>query len=80
MAEPLATGTTNRFDTLAASSLPGTAGESHMKNKRQTENTRFVQSVGRALRRAAKTARKTAKMYGTPIYVWENGKVVAKKP
>ena len=51
-----------------------------MKTKRQTENTRFVQSVDRALRRAAKTARKTAKMYGTPIYVWENGKVVAKKP
>ena len=48
--------------------------------KRQTENTRFVQDVGRALRRAAKVARKTAKMYGTPIYVWENGKVVAKKP
>jgi hypothetical protein len=51
-----------------------------MKRSRQTENTRFVQSVGRALRRAAKAARKTAKMYGTPIYVWENGKVVAKKP
>lgn len=29
--------------------------------------------------RAAKAARKTAKMYGTPIYMWENGKVVAKK-
>ncbi|MBH0182993.1 MAG: hypothetical protein HP490_15300 [Nitrospira sp.] len=51
-----------------------------MKKLQQTENTRFVQGVGRALRRAAKTARKTAKMYGTPIYVWENGKVVAKKP
>jgi len=35
---------------------------------------------GRALRRAAKVARKTARMHGTPIYVWENGKVVAKKP
>lgn len=44
------------------------------------ENARFVQSVGHALRRAGKAARKTAKMYGTPIYVWENGKVVAKKP
>lgn len=40
----------------------------------------FSQAVGRALRRAAKAARKTAKMYGTPIYLWENGKVVAKKP
>jgi hypothetical protein len=51
-----------------------------MKTKRQMENTRLVQSVGRALHRVAKAARKTAKMYGTPIYVWENGKVVAKKP
>ncbi len=36
--------------------------------------------VGRALRQSAKDARKTARMHGTPIYVWENGKVVAKKP
>ncbi len=36
--------------------------------------------VGRALRLAAKDARRIARMYGTPIYVWENGKVVAKKP
>jgi len=40
----------------------------------------FAVGVGRALRRAAKDAQKTARMYGTPIYVWENGKVVAKKP
>ena len=37
-------------------------------------------AVGRALRRAAKTARKTARMYGTPVYVWKKGKVVAEKP
>ncbi len=40
----------------------------------------FAAGVGRALRRAAKTARKTARMYGTPIYVVEDGKVVAKRP
>ena len=40
----------------------------------------FATGVGRALRRAAKVAAKTAKMHGTPIYVLENGKVVAKKP
>jgi hypothetical protein len=40
----------------------------------------FAAGVGRALRLAAKDARKTARMHGTPIYVWENGKVVAKKP
>lgn len=36
--------------------------------------------IGRALIRAAKAARKTARMYGTPIYVTKNGKVVALKP
>jgi hypothetical protein len=32
------------------------------------------------LRAPARTARKIAKMHGTPIYIWENGKVVAKDP
>jgi len=40
----------------------------------------FAALVGRGLQRSAKEARKIARMYGTPIYVWENGKVVAKKP
>ena len=40
----------------------------------------FATSVGRALRRAAKSARKIARAHGTPIYVWQNGKVVAQKP
>jgi hypothetical protein len=40
----------------------------------------FAAGVARGLRRAAKAARKTARMYGTPIYVSEGGKVVAKKP
>jgi hypothetical protein len=40
----------------------------------------FAAGVGRGMRRAARTARKVARMYGTPIYVWENGKVVAKNP
>jgi len=39
-----------------------------------------TRAVGRALRRAAKVARKTARMHGTPIYIWKNGKVVAEKP
>ncbi len=37
-------------------------------------------AVGRALRCAAKVARKTARMHGTPICFWKNGKVVAEKP
>jgi hypothetical protein len=40
----------------------------------------FAAGVGRGLRLAAKEARKTARMYGTPIYVVEHGKIVAKKP
>ena len=36
--------------------------------------------IKNALIRAATAARKTARRYGTPIYVWENGKVVAKRP
>ena len=37
-------------------------------------------AAGRALIRAAKTARKTARRFGTPIYVSRNGKIVALKP
>lgn len=40
----------------------------------------FAAGVGRGLRLASKAARKTARMYGTPIYVSEGGKIVAKKP
>ncbi len=40
----------------------------------------FSRAVGRALRRAARVARKTARLYGTPIYVVRNGKIVAEKP
>ena len=40
----------------------------------------FAASVEPALKRAAKVARKTAKMYGTPIYFLKNGRVVAQKP
>jgi hypothetical protein len=36
--------------------------------------------VGRGLRLAERTARKAARMHGTPIYFWKNGKVVAEKP
>ncbi|MCX6841825.1 MAG: hypothetical protein NTX53_06055 [candidate division WOR-3 bacterium] len=49
------------------------------KKRRKQPETRAV-TVGRALRRAAKTARKTARAYGTPIYIWRDGKVVAEKP
>ena len=52
-----------------------------MKAKTSTyEPKDFSAAVGRALRRAAKVARKTARMHGTPIYVLRGGKIVAEKP
>ena len=48
--------------------------------KTQKETQALVRSVGRALRRAAKAVRKTARMHNTPIYIWKDGKVVAIKP
>lgn len=48
--------------------------------KRQKKAESFAAGVGRGLRRAARTAREVARMHGTPVYVWENGKVVAKDP
>jgi hypothetical protein len=50
------------------------------RTKVKKETKEFSAAVGRALRRAAKVARKTARMYGTPIYVWKDGKIVAEKP
>lgn len=47
---------------------------------KKTEAKARLTPAGRALLRAAKTARKTARMYGTPIYIWRDGKVVAEKP
>lgn len=49
------------------------------KTARRKTDT-FSVRVGRALRRAQLTARKTARMHGTPIYIWRDGKVVAEKP
>jgi len=47
---------------------------------RKNKTPEFAKAVGRALRRAARAARKTARAHGTPIYVWQNGKVVEQKP
>ena len=48
--------------------------------KKQKHKRDSLAGAGRALRRAALVARKTARMYGTPIYIWRDGKVVALKP
>jgi hypothetical protein len=51
-----------------------------MTVKRTRRVSTTAAKVGRALRKAAKDARRTARMHGVPIYVWEGGKVVALKP
>ena len=52
-----------------------------MKVKRKkSKSDDFATGVGRALRAAAKEAQKIARMYNTPLYYWEDGKVVARKP
>lgn len=51
---------------------------SPVKKPRSAED--FAAAVGRALRRSARAARKLARMHGTPIYIWRDGKVVAEKP
>jgi hypothetical protein len=50
------------------------------QNGKKKSPAKFSIAVGQSLRRAAKVARKTARMHGTPIYVWKDGKVVAEKP
>ena len=51
-----------------------------MKKKPSAEDKRFYEGVARAMKRVPQRARKMARMYGTPLIVWENGKVVEKKP
>jgi len=52
----------------------------HEKKMKLQTSKEFSAAAGRALRRAAKVARKTARMHGTPIYIWKDGRVVAEKP
>ena len=51
-----------------------------MKARKKPQAQSFAAAVGRALRRAGVMARKTARMHGTPLYVWKDGKVVAENP
>ncbi len=53
---------------------------SREKPRKAIKEDDFVAGIERALRRAARAARKTARMHGTPVYVVKNGKIVAEKP
>jgi len=50
------------------------------KTPKRPRRDDFCGAVGRSLRRAAKEARRIARMHGKPIYISKNGKVVAVKP
>lgn len=47
--------------------------------KKQVQDD-FIDSVTRALKRAAKEARRVAKMHGTKVWVMQDGKLVGLKP
>jgi hypothetical protein len=48
--------------------------------KKSDKPTELAMKATKALRRAARTARKIALAYGTPIYIEKNGKIIALKP
>ena len=50
------------------------------RNGAHARSNELTKAVGRALRRSARQARKAARMYGTPVYVIKDGKIVAEKP
>ena len=51
-----------------------------MKASKSKHDEPLPIAVDRALRRAGKTARKIARMYGTPFCVEWNGKIIAEIP
>jgi len=52
----------------------------HETKGENSKSGKTLAVAGRAMQRAALAARKTARMYGTPIYIWCDSKVVAEKP
>jgi hypothetical protein len=48
-----------------------------MKQKKRVKDP-DIRGVEPALKRAAQTARRIARATGTPLVIWENGKVVKK--
>jgi len=58
----------------------GPNGLGKNKAKDLNRNPKLAARVERALLRAGESAQRTARMYGTPLYFWENGRVVAKHP
>ena len=48
--------------------------------KKPLPRKKKIESFSEGVGLAARSARKTARMHGTLLYFWENGRVVAPKP
>jgi hypothetical protein len=59
---------------------PSMRTKSAVQGSEVNKQPEFAARVGRALLRAGESARRTARMYGTPLYVVEKGRIVAKRP
>lgn len=59
---------------------PSARVKSAVQDSEVNKQPEFAARVERALLRAGESARRTARMYGTPLYVLENGRIVAKRP
>lgn len=59
---------------------PSTRSKSAVQDSEINKQPEFAARVERALLRAGESARRTARMYGTPLYVLEKGRIVAKRP
>lgn len=64
----------------AGRAKPSTRRKSAVQDNEVNKQPEFAARVGRALLRAGESARRTARMYGTPLYVLEKGRIVAKRP
>jgi hypothetical protein len=59
---------------------PSTRSKSAVQDSAVNKQPEFAARIERALLRAGESARRTARMYGTPLYVLESGRIVAKRP
>jgi hypothetical protein len=50
------------------------------KSKRISTKNDLTNRVERALKRASRRARETARRFGTPVYFTRKGKIVSEKP
>ena len=50
------------------------------KSRQQIKQDEWIAGISRALKRAAKEARRVAKMHGTKVWAMKDGKIVGLRP